>query len=117
MIDNNSVTLPYECAIRPSSECQTAIPEAMTPEFGRLQRDVTTLDSGVLAACSNSSLIASDLRNVQIEMNQLPSPLGQEIAGLETSDPDEIHMGAEAQNQLGGIDNAALAIRNAVTTS
>jgi hypothetical protein len=113
----NTVTLTAECAIRSSSQCQMVIPEAMQQEYQGLQQDVSSLvTSGVLAAYGYYSPIASDLRDLQDDLNQLPGPLGQEIQGLEADNPDEIHTGTQAQSQLAGISNSALAIRNAITT-
>ena len=115
--DINTVTLTDECAIRSSSQCQMAMPEAMQQEFQGLQQDVSSLvSSGVLAAYGYYSPIASDLRGLQNNLNQLPDSLGQEIQGLEADNPNELRTGTQAQSELAGISDFALAIRNAITT-
>jgi hypothetical protein len=114
--DINTVTLTAECAIRSSSQCQMAIPDAMQQEYQGLQQDMSSfVTSGVLAAYGYDSPIASDLRDMQYDLNQLSDPLGQEIQGLEADNPGEIHTGMQAQSELAGISNSALAIRTAIT--
>jgi hypothetical protein len=114
----DAVTVPDQCASLTSYECQKEIPEAIQQELAQLEQDLTDLaSSGVLAGYSSDSIIATEFRSIQLDMSQLVGLLGEEIQGLETDNPQEMRMGAQAQAGLAGIDNSALAIREALTTS